>query len=43
MNHKAILRAEALIAGGFDGPTMLEVAGSERVIESAKRLRQWIN
>ena len=36
---KAIV--EALEANGFDGPTTLEVAGVENVLESAKRLRQW--
>jgi inosose dehydratase len=32
---------EALVSRGFDGPTTLEIAGSENVVESAKRLRQW--
>lgn len=32
---------EALDDIGFDGPTTLEVAGKEAVLESAKRLRAW--
>jgi inosose dehydratase len=32
---------EALIASGFDGPTTLEVAGTDNVTTSAQRLRDW--
>jgi inosose dehydratase len=32
---------KALLAGGFDGPTTLEIAGEEAVKTSAQRLRQW--
>lgn len=33
--------AEALLASGFEGPTTLEVAGKDNLLESAKRLRAW--
>lgn len=33
--------AQKLLDIGFRGPTTLEVAGRENVIESAKRLREW--
>ena len=26
---------------GFDGPTTLEIAGKDAVLESAKRLQEW--
>lgn len=32
---------EALFASGFDGPTTLEVAGTDNVTTSAQRLRDW--
>ncbi len=32
---------EALDKAGFNGPTTLEIAGVDAVLESAKRLRQW--
>jgi len=31
----------ALVSSGFDGPTTLEVAGTEAVKRSLERLRQW--
>jgi inosose dehydratase len=36
---KAIV--DELLKIGFDGPTTLEVAGTNNVIESIKRLRSW--
>jgi len=33
--------ARQLVAGGFDGPTTLEIAGEEAVKASADALRQW--
>ena len=35
--------AMALKKSGFNGPTTLEVAGKEAVLESARRLREWFN
>jgi len=32
---------DALMAGGFDGPTTLEIAGREAVMKSAERLEAW--
>jgi len=32
---------DALLTTGFDGPTTLEIAGREAVLESAKRLQAW--
>ena len=31
----------ALVQSGFEGPTTLEVAGKENMLESARRLREW--
>lgn len=34
--------AHALVKAGFDGPTTLEVAGEASVLESARRLKDWL-
>jgi inosose dehydratase len=34
---------QALKTVGFDGPTTLEIAGEAAVLESARRLRTWLN